>query len=676
MRIRRTDIPIRVRLVAGLFFAGFVPVGIVLFTWLGYGLTELKRQAMHRLQSERNIKKEEIERYYTDRIGELRVMAENPYVGWAASDLCGALQRGKGGGAQTYSGMGDGRYEAPERYRSVHDRYQPYFAFLVMELRLEDLLILDPETGDACFSILKDRDFAPAVGRSDSLLGRSWHEALRRAGTVLSDAEPYPDPEDPKVQFLATPIRRDERNLGVLALRLPMRRVDDIVGEQAGTGIAGATYIVGPDREPRSDPFKRRPRVAELLRTQATKTAGPADEELMARALSGRTGSDVVLAGPGRKVMAAYAPLSVGSLRWTLMAEVNEEETDERIFQTMRKWLLPVFLASALAVLMFMFFVSGSITASITSVAGLLTRVTRDIVGGKLDSRGDPEEASYDFREVVRRINGLIDEFGRLWKTAEDKRVLEEQLAKMQRLETVGTLASGIAHDFNNILSCMFAHLHVLESFLPADPVAREEFVRLETAVQDAARLVDQILTFSRKSRKVTSRFEIIEVVKETVTLMRSLIPKNVALLLDLPQARLDVTGDAGQAQQVVLNLVTNAYQSMQPAGGRLAVGVAETRIEAPVAVQCGVLREGSYALLSVEDTGCGMAEAVSNRAFDPFFTTKAPGEGTGMGLAVVHGIVLRLGGAIRVSSTPGQGSRFQVYFPLAAAEAPPEQNK
>ena len=562
-------------------------------------------------------------------------------------------------------------------------------------------------------------------------------------------------------------------------------------------------------------------------------------------------------------LLAGLIPIAiVGFTAWGAM------DPDERIAIATQRWLVPAILSSCGAVVVLALLVAFRLTRSITSVVRLLTSLSNDIVDGKLTSRGDPQEANFDFREVVHHINGLIEAFvtpfravsedlgriskgiipGRMetayhgefndfeenfnrmidmlnelqsgtssliasvrhgelmqrrlwgsfegvwgelvngmaelvatfagllhsmpvpvlmvdsecrikfanlaaaqmarsrvggilgskscellpieteagaecpaktavekrervtgegevnvsdrhmhvmysaspmrgmdgevigafliildrterWRAAEQKRELEEQIGRLQRLETVGTLASGFAHDFNNLLSCMYAHTHVIEAELPTGGMARSEFDRLLTAISDASNLVDRILAFSRTMNLEVDQVVMSRVVTETLELVRGVVPSNVTLSQQLADRSIAVAMDRGQVQQVLMNLVTNACHAMRPDGGRLEIGLSAYHSTEQRPLACGVLRAGSYCRLSVGDTGAGMDNATTQRAFDPFFTTRAPGQGTGIGLAVVHGIVLKLGGAIDVSSETGKGTTFDVYLPAATEE-------
>lgn len=250
---------------------------------------------------------------------------------------------------------------------------------------------------------------------------------------------------------------------------------------------------------------------------------------------------------------------------------------------------------------------------------------------------------------------------------------LQSQLRESQKMEAVGTLAGGIAHDFNNILGAMLGNLWLARDDLgAAHPVA----TRLEMVWRGALRardLVRQILTFSRRSPQKLRPVDLVPVVQESLAMLRATLPAGVALEVSVPGTALLVDADETQMQQVVMNLCTNAWQAMPEAKGRIHVQLGAVTVGAgpsgadgepsPVAPSAG-----GYVRLSVSDDGSGMAEEVRARVFEPFFTTKAPGQGTGLGLAVVHGIVAAHRGLITVHSVPGGGSRFDVWLPALSS--------
>jgi PAS domain S-box-containing protein len=243
---------------------------------------------------------------------------------------------------------------------------------------------------------------------------------------------------------------------------------------------------------------------------------------------------------------------------------------------------------------------------------------------------------------------------------------LEAQLRQSQKMEAVGTLAGGIAHDFNNIIGAILGNAALAREDLGPDHRALESIIEIDKAGRRARNLVQQILAFSRKQALSRSVIALGPVVEEAVKLLRATLPAGVQLTSDCAAGLPNVLADPTQIHQVLMNLCTNAWHAMEGQPGQIDVRLEEVTVDAALAGRHGGLRPGRYVRLSVADTGKGMDAATKERIFEPFFTTKGVDEGTGLGLAVVHGIVQGHGGAIVVESAPSKGTTFQLYFPAA----------
>ncbi len=272
------------------------------------------------------------------------------------------------------------------------------------------------------------------------------------------------------------------------------------------------------------------------------------------------------------------------------------------------------------------------------------------------------------FREgVAVAVMGAIQDITTRHESEAARRKLEDQLFQAQKMETLGTLAGGIAHDFNNLLTGIIGFHELAADTVPADHPARFCLTEAHNASLRARELIAQILTFGRHSPgggHVTLDAGL--VVEEAHRFLRATVPANVSIECHLEPHCPDVSGDATQLHQVLLNLGSNAAHAMRPHGGTLMLGLESTNVSADLAASLGGLAAGTYVRLAVTDTGQGMDDATRRRIFDPFFTTKNAREGTGLGLAVVHGIVRSHRGAIDVTSTPGRGTTFHVYLPVA----------
>jgi signal transduction histidine kinase/ActR/RegA family two-component response regulator len=246
-----------------------------------------------------------------------------------------------------------------------------------------------------------------------------------------------------------------------------------------------------------------------------------------------------------------------------------------------------------------------------------------------------------------------------------ERKSLELQLQRTQRLETIGTLAGGIAHDFNNILTPILGYSEIaLRNLSETD--RREELEHVIQAAYRAKDLVKQILTFSRQGEEERRPVEIHLIIKEALKLLRASIPKSIEIRDGIDRQTGAVMADPSQIHQVIMNLCTNAYHAMREHGGVLEVSMDRLEIDAAYAVRFPQLSAGPHARIIVRDTGHGMDASTLERIFEPFFTTKGVGEGTGLGLSVVHGVIAKHQGAIQVESTVGVGTIFTILLPLA----------
>ncbi len=265
---------------------------------------------------------------------------------------------------------------------------------------------------------------------------------------------------------------------------------------------------------------------------------------------------------------------------------------------------------------------------------------------------------------VIKSPNELTEGYVAIIRDITERKNFEAQLRQTQKMESIGTLAGGIAHDFNNILSAIIGYTEIALYSVEQDSQLYNNLQEVFRAGNRAKELVKQILTFSRQSEQERQPVQVNLIVNEVLKLLRASLPSTIEICRNIQSDAL-VMADPTQIHQILMNLCTNAEHAMRKKGGVLKVELEDLEIDEDFTASYPNMKPGAYINLTVGDTGHGFRSEVLERIFDPFFTTKGTGEGTGMGLSVVHGIIGSYGGAITAYSEPGQGSTFKVYLPI-----------
>jgi two-component system cell cycle sensor histidine kinase/response regulator CckA len=284
-----------------------------------------------------------------------------------------------------------------------------------------------------------------------------------------------------------------------------------------------------------------------------------------------------------------------------------------------------------------------------------------------------------DGQAVTVRLSGRVvssheetaDVLEMIAEDVTEKRVLEDQFRQAQKMEAVGRLAGGVAHDFNNLLMVISGYTEVLlEHAGPGNPL-QAKIEAIHQAADRASSLTRQLLAFSRKQLLELKVVDVNMIVADMERLLRPLIGENIELSTRLAPELGRTRADAGQIEQVIMNLVVNSKDAM-PTGGKITIQTANVDMDDDLRRECGYIRPGSYIMLSVSDNGHGMDKETQSRIFEPFFTTKEKGKGTGLGLSTVYGIVKQGGGYVLTRSALGQGTTFRIYLPRVEEAAEP----
>jgi PAS domain S-box-containing protein len=285
-------------------------------------------------------------------------------------------------------------------------------------------------------------------------------------------------------------------------------------------------------------------------------------------------------------------------------------------------------------------------------------------------------EIARDADGVPQRVLGTIVDITERKQTESEKRFLESQLRHAQKMETIGTLTGGIAHDFNNILAPIVGYTELVLEDLPKESPGRKDLESVLRAARRAKDLIKRILLFSRQDELQFKPVDIAEVVEDGLRLSGVSLPAAVEIRREIDASLGTIEADPIQIQQVLMNLCANAYHAMSESGGVLTVRLTRVEVDEELAARHPNLMPGPYARLTVSDTGQGMDRKTIERIFEPFFTTKRVQEGTGLGLAVVHGIVKNHRGEITVESASGRGTTFRVYLPCSQDEGAGRQEE
>ncbi|MDH4318876.1 MAG: ATP-binding protein, partial [Desulfobulbaceae bacterium] len=242
---------------------------------------------------------------------------------------------------------------------------------------------------------------------------------------------------------------------------------------------------------------------------------------------------------------------------------------------------------------------------------------------------------------------------------------MEEKLRRAQKMEAVGTLAAGIAHDFNNVLNIVVSHVGQIKLLASDNDSILGKLDSILLASNRGADLVKQILTFSRQTNQQRQRLPLQPLIKEALDLQKNILPNNVQLHAELNEDSWMISTDPVGIHQIIANLLTNACHALKDRGGTIEVTIEKTPLPQEIALAAPETPVENYVKLSISDTGEGILPEIREKIFDPYFSTKQHGRGNGLGLAIVHGIVRDHGGFITVNSAPGQGTVFNIYFPL-----------
>lgn len=385
-------------------------------------------------------------------------------------------------------------------------------------------------------------------------------------------------------------------------------------------------------------------------------TFSPLDENELEK-LSGTGPVPQELKIDGQKYVASSVELTEGAdaAHKVTLIMLKSYSDATAFLDRLNRWLIGLLLAAVFVGAMLVLFISDTFTRPLKRLVGGVRALEQGDFEYPLEPQGGDEVA-----QVTRA-------FGRMRTTLQaeeaERRKLEDQLRRAQRMEAMGRLAGGVAHDFNNLLTVIKGHSDVLMGKLPAEGDLASSSQQIAKAADRAASLTRQLLIFSRRQATQPRVVDLNMVVSEMGKLLKRLVREDINFLFHPGEPLGHLRADPCHLEQVIMNLVVNASDAM-PSGGKLTIETYDLDVDEKMAQARPPLKSGEYVVLAVTDTGCGMDENIKAHIFEPFFTTKCEGKGTGLGLATVYGAVKQSNGFVLVESEPGNGARFEIFLP------------
>ncbi len=386
--VKLKDIKLKPKLIGLFLIVGIIPLALVGWISLNNADDALMKKSFEQLMSVRDIKKSQVESLFTEIIADVTVIANNPFVKETYKALDEEYNSGGGASGNKFKGNTEGKFDATEEYKELHDIFHPNIKFYLDQYGYNDIFLIDADDGDVSYSVAKNRDFGTRISKTDSSLRDMWRIASKEGKIVLSDIKPYAISNGAPTQFVAAPLKEDGKIIGVVAIQMSIEAINKIMLEQrTGMGKSGETLLVAKDFRMRSGSFlDKEGRSVSASLTGTVKENG-CDTEAVRNALSGKTDSKITKNYNGSEVLAAYTSVKVGDITWVLTAEIGHTEIIEPI-----NALIKTILLSALVIIILVVMVSLFIALSITTPILKGVRFSEQIAEGDLTAQLDVDQ--------------------------------------------------------------------------------------------------------------------------------------------------------------------------------------------------------------------------------------------------------------------------------------------
>ncbi|MBU1011128.1 MAG: methyl-accepting chemotaxis protein [Bacteroidetes bacterium] len=495
------DLKLGTKLIGAFLLVGIIPLAILGIMAVTSSTTALSQEAFNKLEAIRQIKKFQIERYFAERMGDIKVLANNPFTIKAMKEINAAFQLAGGVGSGNFKGNNSGKYDAPDEYRAVHDQYFQVFQHYMEEYGYYDIFLMDKEQGDTSFTVTKEHDFGQRAADIDSSLRDVWRLAAQEGKIIFSDTKPYSPSNNAPAQFIAAPIKENGKTIGVLALQLSIAAINKIMQERDGMGETGESYLIGQDKRMRSDSFLD-PTHHTVTASFADSNKGSVNTEAGDAVLSGKTGQKIVLDYNGNPVLSAFTPVTVGLSSWGLLVEIDEAEAFAPIKAL--KWFIGMTaLIAAVVIACIAFLFSRSISAPIIKSV----EMAKVIAGGDLTQVLDISQKD-EIGMLADALNAMTRNLRKMFSDiASGTQTLTASSTELSTIsEQISVNASQTAEKANNVAVAAEEMATNMNSVAAATEQTTTNIQMIVAASEEMTATINEIANNTAKASETTSQ--------------------------------------------------------------------------------------------------------------------------------------------------------------------------